>query len=414
MRTFGAMSDHARSGRPKPLETLKGGSRSLVTGALVFRWVWLLWMTGLAAIGQDEMARAWLAWLSIGAAASWTLWLTLARSSWNTAVMLFDVALAVWMVGASSFVVQEGEIILGRPFFATGYPLSAPLLWGALRGPVVGAATAGVLGLAHLLTRPLNGIPLNELSPGQVQNVTGAMLNYFVAGVAVGLVARLLQRSAQALEAANEETLKQRELSARLAERESLARAIHDSVLQSLALIHKRGTELATRSSVESHEVSELADIAGRQQEELRSLILREPESSPTGRSSLRDGLEASARGVEGIKVNVSAVGPLWLPTHVANELQAAVRQAVENAARHSGAPAATVFAEEDAGHVVVTVRDDGAGFTYDETRLNAEGKVGISKSMKGRVEDLGGTMHITSAPGKGTEIEFRVPLSDG
>ena len=408
------MRTQARSERSRPLETVKEGARSLVTGALVFRWVWLLWMAGLTAIGQDEMARSWLAWLCIGAAASWTLWLSLSRSSWNTTVMAFDIALCVVMIGASAFVIDEREIILGRPFFATGYPLSAPLLWGALRGPVVGAVTAVILGIAHLLTRPLNGIPLTALSPGQVQNVTGAMLNYLVGGVAVGLVARLLQRSARAIGEANEETLRQRELSARLAERESLARAIHDSVLQSLALIHKRGRELATRDSVEPSEIAELAEVAAKQQEELRSLILREPEAPPTGRASLRDALERSAREVEGIKVNVSTVGPLWLPTHMVNELQAAVRQALENAARHSGAPTVTVFAEEESAELGVTVRDDGVGFEYDEDRLVAAGKVGISKSMKGRVEDLGGKLLVTSARGKGTEVEFRVPLSDG
>lgn len=408
------MTTETESGRMKPLATVREGARSLVTGALVFRWVWLLWMAGLAALGQDEMARPWLAWVSIGAAGSWTLWLTLARSSWTTTVMAFDVALCVWMVGASSFVVHEGEVILGRPFFATGYPLSAPLLWGALRGPVAGAVIAAILGFTHLMTRPLNGIALNELSPGQVQNVTGAMLNYFVGGVAVGLVARLLQRSAAALAEANEETVKQRELSARLAERESLARAIHDSVLQSLALIHKRGRELAARPSVPPAEVAEIAEIAGKQQEELRSLILRDPEPPPTGRASLREALEAAARDVDGIKVNVSAVGPLWCPTHAVTEVQAAVRQAIENAARHSGAPTVTVFAEEDEGDLVVSVRDDGLGFDYDEARLNAAGKVGITKSMKGRIKDLGGQMQITSEVGHGTEIEFRVPLSDG
>jgi signal transduction histidine kinase len=365
-------------------------------------------------MGNDELEQVWLAWASIGAATAWTLWLTLARSSWNTRVMLFDVALCAWLIGASAFVVAEGEIILGRPFFATGYPLSAPLLWGALRGPWAGAATAGVMALAHLASRPLNGIPLSDLSPGQVQNVTGAMLNYFVGGVAVGLVARLLMRSAAQVKAANEEIVKERELTARLAERESLARAIHDSVLQTLALVHKRGTELATRSTVDPREVKELADVAGAQQEELRALILRDPQASPSGQASLRDALEEAGRKTSGIRVDVSTIGPLWLGSHQVTELQAAVRQALENVVQHSGAERATVFAEEEGGEVTVTVRDDGAGFEYDEPKMAAAGKVGMSKSMKGRVVDLGGTMTVVSAPGRGTEIEFRLPSNHG
>ena len=408
------MASEERLPRIRPLETVRDDARSLVTGALVFRWVWLLWMAGLAAVGHEELDRGWLAWGSIGAATAWTLWLTLARSSWNRGVLIFDVALCVWLIGASAFVIDTGDIVTGRPFFATGYPLSAPLLWGALRGPGIGAATAAALAVAHLMSRPLNGVSLDELSPSQVQNVTGAMLNYFVGGVAVGLVARLLQRSAGAVRQANDEAIRERELSARLGERENLARAIHDSVLQSLALVHKRGKELASAPEVDPAQVGELAEIAGRQQEELRALVLRMPEPRPSGRASLREALEQSGRALEAAKVEVSATGPVWLPRHTVEEMQAAVRQALENAARHSGAARVTVFAEEEGDSVVVTVRDDGEGFVYDEERLWSEGKVGLLKSIKGRVEDLGGEVNVTTAPGRGTEVELRIPVSDG
>jgi PleD family two-component response regulator len=62
-----------------------------------------------------------------------------------------------------------------------------------------------------------------------------------------------------------------------------------------------------------------------------------------------------------------------------------------------AGATRAALFAEEDGGAVVVTVRDDGRGFSYDERRLLAEGKIGLAKSVRGRVEELGGTMTVTS-----------------
>jgi signal transduction histidine kinase len=95
---------------------------------------------------------------------------------------------------------------------------------------------------------------------------------------------------------------------------------------------------------------------------------------------------------------------------HAVDELRAAVRQALENVVQHARAERATVFAEEEGTTVTVSVRDDGVGFTYDEQVLVRDSKVGILRSMKGRVEDLGGRMEVTSAPGKGTEIEFVVP----
>jgi signal transduction histidine kinase len=385
-------------------------SRSLVTGALLFRWVWLLWMGALAAMSTGEMLRDWLAFTALSVAAVWTLWLSFSRRTWGTGVMVADVAICAGLILASGLVFEEGAIVSGRPFFATGYPLSAPLLWGAVRGPIAGAITALVLAFAHLVSRPLNGVALSELDPGQVQNVTGAMLNYLVAGVAVGLVARLLQRSAAEVRRANEETLQERERTARLAERESLARAIHDSVLQSLALVHKRGKELAKEDSISSEEVDRLAELARDQEQELRALILRDPVEPPVGRASLRDALESEARATVEARVRVSSTGPIWMSRHAVEELQAAVHQGLENVAQHARATHATVFAEEEGGVVTVTIRDDGIGFNYDEQELVRDSKLGILRSMKGRAEELGGQMRVTSAPGKGTEIEFRIP----
>jgi signal transduction histidine kinase len=115
------------------------------------------------------------------------------------------------------------------------------------------------------------------------------------------------------------------------------------------------------------------------------------------------------------VPVDVSAVGPLWLPAAAVEEVGAAVRQALRNVAEHASAARATVFAEVEGGSgggwVMVTVRDDGQGFDYDEERLRAEGKAGILKSMKGRIEELGGTVRVHTAPGSGTEIELRLPL---
>jgi signal transduction histidine kinase len=269
-----------------------------------------------------------------------------------------------------------------------------------------------VLGTALVLTRPLNGIDFVDLTSSEWQNIGGATVLYLVGGAAVGLVVRLLTESGTALEKTTRELLAERERAGRLAERESLAREIHDSVLQALALVHKRGRELSTAKTVPSAEVARLAEIAGRQEAELRGLILRQPQDAPSGRVRLRDALEREARAVKDVSVTVSSVGAVVVDAHAAEEIAAAARQALENVARHAQATRSSVFAEEENGFVVVTIRDDGKGFEFDEASLRASNKVGMLKSMKGRIVDLGGTMTVDSAPGRGTEIEFRVPLT--
>jgi signal transduction histidine kinase len=239
------------------------------------------------------------------------------------------------------------------------------------------------------------------------------MVYFLSAGGAAGLVSRVLRRSGLELRRANEKAILERERAARVAERESLGRTIHDSVLQALALVNKRARELGRRASVPGSEVQALADMAEQQERALRALLQSEPETPPLGKVSLRTVLEASAFGVTGIPVMISRVGTIWLPADHVDELTAAIRQALENSAAHAQASSVTVFADQDEGEIVVSIRDDGVGFDYDEDALRREGKLGLVKSMKGRIEDLGGSMSVQSAPGRGTEVEFRVPAWD-
>lgn len=383
--------------------------RTVARGALAFRWVALAWMTALALSASGGLSNDALAWASIGVAGAWTAWLTSAGSRWTWNVLAFDLALCCWLGVASGLVFPDGEVVV-RPLFAAAYPASAALLWGIVLGVAGGLAAGVAISAAVLGSRLVNGIGLDELTSRHWQALGGNFVQYIGSGAVVGFVSRLLERTAGEVQRATDELVRERERAARLAERESLARQIHDSVLQSLALVHKRGQELAASGASGAHEAAQLADIAGQQEATLRNLILREPQEGPAGQRSLREAIETTSVGVSGVPVSVSAVGPIWIARRHADEIAAAVREALANVAEHAHATRATVFADEEDGEIVVTVRDDGVGFTYDESLLRADGKAGMLKSMKGRIEDLGGTMAVTAAPGGGTEVELRAP----
>ena len=390
------------------------GRAVLSLGILAFRWVSLGWMVVLA-VTAGELRRPALAVGAIGGLVVWTGWLTVARPRPTWTVLGVDLALAA-AVNVIAGLVMPVASVGERPYFAFGYPAAAAVTWGATRGVGGGVAAGLVLGASLVVGQLANGIELPGERPVVLLDLAGGTLNFVLAGGAVGLVARLLERSASQLRQATEETIRARERAARLAERESLARQIHDSVLQALALVHKRGRELAAGGPVPPDQVAGLAEMAGSQERALRSLILRDPdeERTPAGAASLRAALEALAGDERSLPVTVGATGALWLPARHVEELAAAVRQALDNVVEHAGASRVALFAEEDDGTVVVTVRDDGRGFAYDERRLLAEGKIGLAKSIKGRVEQLGGTMAVTSRPGAGTEVELRVPTAGG
>ena len=383
--------------------------RSLTASVIVLRWLALAWMViGNAFAG--EFRRPVLAWTLIGVATVWTVWLTALRERENLVVRIIDLALAAALIVLSGTVVKDQAVLGPRLFFAATYPIGTALAWGEAGGIGGGLIAAVVLGFALLFSRAANGVSIRHLTSGRVAAIVNGGVAYLLAAFAGGATTFFLDRWEGEQRRLVDEAMRANARAARLAEREALGRQIHDSVLQSLALVRKSGRELAARPTVPGTDVARLAELAGAQEEALRALIMREPEEPPTGLSSLRDALEQAARDLR-VRVSVSAVGPIWIPALAASELAAAARQALENVAEHAGVAHATVFAESNGDSVSVSIRDAGSGFAYDEDALRAGGKAGILKSMKGRVEAVGGTMRIESSPGRGTEVEFTVPV---
>jgi signal transduction histidine kinase len=182
-----------------------------------------------------------------------------------------------------------------------------------------------------------------------------------------------------------------------------LARTIHDGVLQVLARMRQRGAELGG-------EAAELALLAGTQEVALRALVTAgPPESTEDGTDDLSPRLQLLA--TDRVQVSVPAT-PVPLPATVVPELVSLVREALHNVERHAGREARAWVLVEDVGDaVLVSVRDDGAGIPAGRIEAaEAEGRLGIARSIRGRVSELGGTIALDTAPDAGTEWEVRVP----
>ncbi|TMR22657.1 MacS family sensor histidine kinase, partial [Actinomadura geliboluensis] len=268
------------------------------------------------------------------------------------------------------------------------------LAWAVAGGRRLGLTAALVLAAANLLVHAIAGT-----SGGIGSTTFNGIVLLVLAGLVVGHVVRLAREAEARLARAVE-------LESANRERERLARRIHDSVLQVLAMVQRRGGELGG-------EAAELGRLAGEQEAALRALIGTAPavpaRADAAADADLRPLLTAHAS--TSVTVSTPAT-EVRLPAHAAREVAAAVAAALDNVRRHCGDGArAWVLLEDGADGVAVSVRDDGPGMPpgrLDEAA--SDGRLGVAQSIRGRVADLGGTVAIASAPGEGTEIEMTVP----
>lgn len=401
------MSQGGTGGHTATVSTPAPGPEMLTAGVLVVRWALILWMTVLALSRAPQLPPVPLRVAVLSLATGMTVLLTVRRPGWSVPLLAGDlvVAVAVAVTGVR------------YPSLGNVYPLMAVLQWGAARGTYGGLAAGAVVGTALISTRLWTGVLPDGTELAVTVRTASDTVNVVLAGAGFGFVATQLRRSAAELHDAQAAEVRVRERAARLTERESLGRQLHDSVLQVLALVHKRGRELAAGDAVPGAEVARLADLAAAQERALRALILRPPDEPPDDDryASLRAALAAAVAQVTGdVHVELTAIGEAMLPVTHVRQLRAAVEQALRNIVQHADADHAWVFIDEDDTGVTVTVRDDGRGFVYDEQQLRAAGKFGLLRSICGRVTELGGTSHIETAPGRGAELELRVPRPTG
>lgn len=343
-------------------------------------------------VGFHDYARPALRWPVLGVIVAWTALITWGyadpdRRRWPLLTADLGVAVAclsaTWpVVGAEQ--VRQGAATLTMIWVAA--PVIAWAIWGGRRR---GAGAALAVGAVDLAVR-------GEINPSTL-NATVLLL---LAGVITGHLTRLARHAEQEVQRAA-----QRE--AAIAARERLARGIHDSVLQVLALVQRRGAELGG-------EAAQLGRLAGEQETTLRALVAEaEPEAAdgPAGTVDLGTLLRRHAAP----HVTIAAPAePVRLPAVEAAELAAAVAAALDNVRVHCGPEApAWVLVEAEPQQVTVTVRDDGPGIAPGRLAQAAvEGRLGVAQSIQGRLRELGGEAAVSSSPGQGTEVELTLPRS--
>jgi signal transduction histidine kinase len=179
-------------------------------------------------------------------------------------------------------------------------------------------------------------------------------------------------------------------------ERAAVAAHLHDSVLQTLALIQRH-----------AEEPQAVSRLARSQERELRAWLY-DPKVVREGGTwaGLVAGMVADVEADHALIVDPVVVGDAPVDDALAG-LGSATREALVNAAKHSGAAAADLYTEVTPQRVSVFIRDRGAGFDPSSV---PDDRRGLRDSVSGRLSRLGGTAEVRSAPGEGTEVELVLP----
>jgi signal transduction histidine kinase len=368
--------------------------RAMLRPMAAFRWVTWVWLAAVLLDHRNELRYPVVGWMVVGAALAWTITATVLIERNPAALerppaILCELAIgaALGIAGGVAYVQTHNPNVAFESIRTLGFawPLAGIITAGIVWGPGAGAIAGFAVAIPRVFAPVANGLSFGQYKGGSWISIGSTIVLYALAGSVAGYMARLLRRAENEVAAARA--------------REQVARTLHDGVLQTLAVIERRAND------------PELARMARDQDRELREFLF-----NGDGKEAAELGaqLRAAAARTEdafGAQVDIVIAPDLQpLSPELVRALAGAVGEALVNAGKHGHARRVTVCAEpaDDIAEVVCSVHDDGCGFDIAAIR---EG-VGLSRSIRGRIEEAGGRVQIESQPGSGTEVRLWLPCA--
>lgn len=253
---------------------------------------------------------------------------------------------------------------------------AASTRWG-LVARVVGGAALVIVGLVVISAKLGNAGSVGQLLLAVVIAVAGLLL-------VLGPWVRGLWRA----------FLEERGARVRSEERAEVAAHLHDSVLQTLAMVQRHPST-----------PRDVSALARRQERELRSWLYPVPDRAPSSFAGAMTAAMTEVEDVYGVRIHLVLVGDCQTDPGIDAVISAA-REAAANAAVHAGVFEVSVYAEAGDGGVEVFVRDTGVGFDLAQV---PDGRRGVRDSIVGRLQRHSGVAEISSRHGEGTEVMLKV-----
>ena len=367
----------------------------MLRGLVIARWVAFAWMAGQLVVARsavdssaDHLDHPVAAIVVLGAVA----WLNAAfsmalrndvRRLLLARFAVLEIGVAFGLYVADGWVFAPGHVFGSQLALASSWPLVAVLSIAIVHGHRVGLIAGAFVPTGRILGAQISGAAL--WTQNHVLSFASSIVFYAVAGAVIGLMARQLRN-------VENENAERRA-------RDEVGRQLHDGVLQTLALVERRTAQSDPA----------LALAARDSDRQLRQWLWG---TATSARGD--DDVIAAVRNVAhlaatraGVRVSVSGIGEpddiAAVPGSVGAAFAAATGELVANVAKHSGVLSAVVLVDVDDTGVCVSVSDQGVGMPIG----CAEGD-GLTRSVRGRAVEVGGTVSISSMPGNGTEVTLR------
>lgn len=392
------MTTEERAGRPGDTARVFPTGVTLVRALAAARWLTWLWMVGVVIVAgsrvvddpvlddptgpETALRQPVVAWLCVVAVLGMCVFATVAVRRAPERVMsprfaAIEFGLAVVLSTVDGWVFDPGHVFETSQSLATQYPLIALATAGLAFGPWIAAALGTIIGPAEWWAAELNDF--GDWSLRHIFSIVATSIFFAAAGALFGWLGRLLRR-----------------VEARIADqraRDDVALVLHDTVLQTLALVEHRSGD----------DDPELALAARNADRDLRRFLFGAsalPADDLEGRVRLAVERATQHHDVD-VTVNVLDLG-CGVGRTGQEAVAGAIGEAVTNAVKHAEASSIVVYVEtDDDGEIFASVRDDGTGFDASAVRRGQ----GLDGSISGRMESVGGRAEIDSSPGSGTEV---------
>ena len=356
--------------------------RSVVQGLAVFRWAAWAWVAVVTAFSPADLVREWLAVLLLIVSLAFTAmcwaWRERPARLLHPGMVLLELSIGAAMLVFDGLVRPQGDVFTSGQSLASVWPLTGVISAAIVFGPAGGAVAGTALGACRYLSTVLNDI--TDYGDGRALSLMSTAVMYSLAGAAFGYVYRLLKAAREEIAAAEA--------------REEIARELHDGVLQTLALVERRADDPA------------LSRLARDQERDLRAYLFGDRQAPPDDLgAALR---RCASRFEEAFGGRVEVLVPdeaTTLSPRTVHALVGAVGEALTNAGKHGHATRVVVFVDAVDRGLFCSVKDNGAGF---DPATTTDG-IGLSRSIRARIEEVGGSVEVTSHPGAGAEVVLTV-----